>query len=71
MDAQPLVVPSIGITAGNYPGLHNVAYVATEGNTVYAIDADNGIILLSANFGNPVQWPQGCNSNGPNVGIQW
>ena len=55
MDAQPLVVPSIGITAGNYSGLHNVAYVPTEGNTVYAIDADNGIILLSANFGNPVQ----------------
>ena len=36
VDAQPLVVPLAG---------QNVVYVATEANTVYAIDADTGIIL--------------------------
>jgi len=69
VDAQPLVVPTVGITAGKYPGLHNVVYVATEGNTVYAIDADNGTVLLSANLGTPVNYPLGCTNNGPNVGI--
>src|ERR1035437_6617962 len=38
VDAQPLVVPGVIITAGSFQGAHDVAYVATEGNTVYAID---------------------------------
>jgi hypothetical protein len=36
VDAQPLVVPDVVITAGQYPGTHDVVYVTTEGNTVYA-----------------------------------
>jgi hypothetical protein len=69
VDAQPLYMPGVNITAGAYPGTHNVVYVATEGNTVFAIDAQSGTILLSPNFGAPVPHPLGCNNNGPNVGI--
>jgi hypothetical protein len=70
VDAQPLVVPGVMITAGQYQGTtHDVVYVATEGNTVYAIDAHSGAILLSPNFGKPVHYPLGCSNNGPNVGI--
>ncbi|MGA2001956.1 MAG: hypothetical protein ABSG70_01160 [Terriglobales bacterium] len=70
VDAQPLVVPSVVITAGQYQGTtHDVVYVATEGNTVFAIDAHTGTVLLNPNFGTPVKYPLGCNNNGPNVGI--
>ena len=70
VDAQPLVVPNVTITAGQYAGTtHNVVYVATEHNTVYAIDANTGTVLLNPNFGNPVPYPLGCNNNGPYVGI--
>ena len=69
VDAQPLLVPGVNITTGSNQGKHDVVYVATEGNTVYAIDAESGTILLSPNFGKPVRFPLGCNNNGPNVGI--
>ena len=52
-----------------HQGVHTVVYVATEGNTIYAIDGNSGTILLSPNFGKPVSMPLGCNNNGPNVGI--
>jgi hypothetical protein len=69
VDAQPLVVPNQPI---NGQGTHNVVYVATESNSVYAIDATSGQVLLSTNFGSPVPYyllPGGCNNNGPNIGI--
>ena len=69
VDAQPLVVPGVVITAGRHQGTHDVAYVATESNTVYAIDVHTGTVLLSPNFGTPVSYPLGCRFNGPNVGI--
>jgi hypothetical protein len=69
VDAQPLVVPGVQITAGEYQGTHDVVYVASESNTVYAIGVHTGTILLSANFGTPVSYPLGCGNNGPNVGI--
>ena len=65
VDAQPLLVPGLIIAGGN----HNVIYVATESNTVYAIDASSGATLLSRNLGSPVPMPLGCGNNGPNVGI--
>ena len=46
-----------------------MVYVATEGNTIYAIDAEAGTVLLKPNFGTPVGFPLGCTNNGPNVGI--
>jgi Bacterial Ig-like domain (group 3) len=69
VDSQPLYVPAVNITAGPYQGTHNVVYVAAESNTIYAIDAESGTVLLSPNFGTPIQHPLGCNNNGPNVGI--
>jgi hypothetical protein len=69
VDGQPLVVPGVNITAGVHKGKHDVVYVATEGNTIYAVDVHTGTVLLSPNFGKPVPMPLGCNNNGPNVGI--
>jgi hypothetical protein len=69
VDAQPLVMPGVQITAGNYQGTHDVVYVATENNTVYAIDVHTGTVLLNPNFGTKVSFPLGCGNNGPNVGI--
>ena len=70
VDAQPLVVPGVMITAGQFQGtVHDVAYVATEANTVYAIDVHTGTVLLNPNFGAGVTNPLGCTNNGPKVGI--
>ncbi len=69
VDGQPLFVPAVTITAGTHQGKHDVVYVATEGNTIYAIDAEAGTVLLKPNFGKPVGYPLGCTNNGPNVGI--
>ena len=69
VDAQPLVVPGVNITTGDNQGTHDVVYVVTESNTVYAIDANAGTVLLTRYLGKPVQLPLGCNNNGPNVGI--
>jgi hypothetical protein len=68
-DGQPLFVPAVTITAGSNQGVHDVVYVASENNTVYAIDAEAGTVLLNPNFGTPVSWPLSCNNNGPHVGI--
>jgi hypothetical protein len=69
VDAQPLVVPGVMITAGRHQGTHDVVYVATESDTVYAIDVHSGTVLLNPQFGTPVSYPLGCGNNGPNVGI--
>ena len=65
VDTQPLFVPNKAIAGGT----HDVVYVATAGNTVYALDASTGAILHSRKLGNPVPKPLGCGNNGPNVGI--
>ena len=69
VDAQPLYMPAVNITSGQFQGAHDVVYVATENNSVYAIDAEGGAVLLKANFGAAVPKPLGCDNNGPNVGI--
>lgn len=44
--AQPLYVPNVTIATGQYQGtVHNVVYVVTQMDSVYAIDADNGTVL--------------------------
>ena len=35
-------------------GTHNVVFVASMRNTVYAIDADNGTVYWTQNFGTPI-----------------
>ena len=69
VDGQPLLVPAVNVTAGTQQGTHDVVYVGTENNTIYAIDQHSGAILLNPNFGKPVRFPIGCSNNGPNVGI--
>ena len=48
--AQPLYVSNLAIAGGT----HNVVFVASMLNTVYAIDADKGTVYWSQNFGSPI-----------------
>jgi hypothetical protein len=43
--AQPLYDPGVNITTETNQGTHNVVFVATEHDSLYAIDANNGTIL--------------------------
>ncbi len=49
--AQPLYVPNVNIPG---QGIHNVVYVVTQADSVYAIDADNGAQLWYASMLNNV-----------------
>src|SRR5450631_3745690 len=49
--AQPLYVPNVAIFG---QGTHNVVYVATMSDTLYAFDADTGVKLWSDNFASSV-----------------
>jgi len=69
IDAQPLFVPGVNITAGKYQGVHDVVYVATEEDNIYAIDAEAGTILLSPSFGTPGGLPTACGNTRTKVGI--
>jgi outer membrane protein assembly factor BamB len=51
--AQPLVVGHVSIGDGN----HNVVYVATVNNTVYAFDGDKGQLYWQKNFTAPGMRP--------------
>lgn len=63
VEAQPLVVPNIQVSCPSVSttvtcqkglsGLYDVVFVATVANTIYAINAANGDILLQRNFGIP------------------
>src|ERR1700733_12173438 len=59
VDGQPLVVPNQNITGGSQPGTYQVVYVATQNNTIYAINSAKGAILLQRSFGQPVPPPVG------------
>src|ERR1700733_10086103 len=74
--AQPLYVSNVSINSGT----HNVLYVATESNSLYAFDADTGASLWHTNLGsflscNPTTPPaqtltwQDCTS--PNFPQMW
>jgi hypothetical protein len=67
--AQPLYLTNARIKGA---GVHDVVYLATESNTLYAIDAKSGAILRKHNFGPSVPYtalPNQCTNNGPNLGI--
>jgi hypothetical protein len=76
VDAQPLLVPGVTIGAGSFSGTrHDVVYLATENDTVYAVDAETGAVLLTRRLGRPVpqsskgSGPRTCNNNSAVVGI--
>ncbi|HWB54162.1 MAG TPA: hypothetical protein VG722_08215, partial [Tepidisphaeraceae bacterium] len=48
--AQPLYVPGVDITTGNQQGVHDVVYVATENDSLYAIDSNGGNVLWMTSF---------------------
>jgi hypothetical protein len=57
VDAQPLIVPGLTIAGGK----HDVVFIETESNTIYALDASTGVLLLKTrNLGTPVPRPFGC-----------
>ena len=67
--AEPLYVQGQAITG---QGIHNVVYIVTEANSVYAFDADQGTSLWHVNFGAPLLCSQipGCNRDLlPAIGI--
>ena len=68
VDAQPLLLTGQNIAGG----LHDVVYVATENDTVYALDAASGAVLLQTSLGTPVPisaLPGQCGNNSASVGI--
>jgi fibronectin type 3 domain-containing protein len=74
--AQPLYMTGVSIASGSSAGIHNVVYVATEHDSVFAIDADGGQILWQDSFINPAAGvttvPSGdtaSNDLSPEIGI--
>jgi hypothetical protein len=69
VDSQPLVVTNQPVSGAM--GNRTVVYVATANNTIYAIDASGGAILLQSNLGPPVPKATigNCGNNGPDIGI--
>jgi hypothetical protein len=68
VDAQPLYASQLGV-AGS---LHNVLFVATEHDSVYAFDADNGIVLWQTSLlaaGETLSDSRGCSQVVPEIGI--
>jgi fibronectin type 3 domain-containing protein len=51
--AQPLYMSAVNITVGPHAGTHNVVFVATEHDSVYALDGDTGVVLWQDSFLNP------------------
>jgi Malectin domain/Fibronectin type III domain/PQQ enzyme repeat len=66
--AQPLVVSAVHIGGG----IHNVVYVATTSNSVYAFDGDTGNQYWHVNLGMPIantDYGAGCVDINGNAGI--
>ena len=69
VEAQPLYVAGVTIPG---QGVHNVVYVATENDSVYAFDADNGARLWKVSLlppGEIASGPALDNQIGPEIGI--
>lgn len=71
--AQPLYMPNVHNIAG---GTHNVLYVATEHDSLFAVDADNGAVLWQQRFINAAagittasSGDVGCGDLVPEIGI--
>jgi outer membrane protein assembly factor BamB len=77
--AQPLYMSGVNITTGSNQGTHNVVFIATEHDSLYAFDADNGTLLwhdtlLTAEHGGTVTTVPAADTNEtgdliPEIGI--
>lgn len=68
VDAQPLYAPNLSI-AGK---AHNVLFVASEHDTVYGVDADNGTVLWQISTLQQGETPsddRGCGQVTPEIGV--
>jgi Bacterial Ig-like domain (group 3) len=69
VDAQPLYVSALNIPG---KGTHNVVYAATEHDSVYAFDADNGTIYWQVSLFKSGETPsdnRSCGQVTPEIGI--
>ncbi len=70
VDAQPLIVSSVSIPG---KGLHNIAIIATEHDSVYCCDADDGTLLWKRSMlaaGETTSEPvNGCQQVTPEIGV--
>jgi len=69
IDAEPLYLSSVSIPG---KGTHNVIYVVTENDTVYASDADTGAPLWQVSVlgkGESASDDHGCGQISPKIGI--
>jgi hypothetical protein len=48
--AQPLYVPSVVVTGGPQAGTHNLVIVATQHDSLYAIDSNSGVVVWQTTF---------------------
>ncbi|MEP6883457.1 MAG: pyrrolo-quinoline quinone [Gammaproteobacteria bacterium] len=68
VDAQPLYVSKLAVSGAS----HNVVFVATEHDSVYAFDADTGTALWHVSLlstGESLSDTHGCNQVTPEIGI--
>jgi hypothetical protein len=68
VDAQPLYLSALSVQGGT----HNVVFVATENDTVYAFDADSGAVLWQVSLlgsGEAPSDPVSCDQTTPTIGV--
>jgi len=69
VDAQPLYVPNLTLPG---KGTHNVLFVASEHDAVYAFDADSGALLWQVSMLGAGETPsdnRGCGQVSPEIGV--
>jgi hypothetical protein len=69
VDAQPLYLSEVSVPG---KGVHNILYIATENDSVFALDAISGAILWRTNVAGAGETPgdnSACDSASPNAGI--
>jgi Ricin-type beta-trefoil lectin domain-like len=69
VDAQPLYASAVTLGA---QGTHNVLYIATEHDTVYAVNADSGAVFWKKRMLGPGETPsddRNCEQVTPEIGI--
>jgi hypothetical protein len=72
VDAQPLYMADVKIPGPGGEVRHNVLFVATEHDSVYAFDADTGARLWQVSMLESGESPsddRGCNSISPEIGV--